>query len=240
MTESVRLSKFLAEQLACSRRDAELYIEGGWVTVDGEVVDEAHFRVQGQRVELLPGAKAEPLPPVTILLNKLPGYQSGDGGNPATALITPATLSGADRSGLRPLKRHFSRLTPTLPLETDAEGLTVYSQDWRVLRKLEEDAAFIEQEYIVSFNGELDAEGLALLNHGLVYDGWAIPPIKVSRQSETRLRFALKDNQPGQIAWMCEQVGLEITAMKRIRIGRLPMAGLEPGQWRYLLGYERF
>ncbi|HEX5361887.1 MAG TPA: rRNA pseudouridine synthase [Fluviicoccus sp.] len=240
MTESVRLSKFLAEQLACSRRDAELYIEGGWVTVDGEVVDEAHFRVQGQRVELLPGAKAEPLPPVTILLNKLPGYQSGDGGNPAAALISPATLSGADRSGLRPLKRHFSRLTPTLPLETDAEGLTVYSQDWRVLRKLEEDAAIIEQEYIVSFSGDLTGEALALLNHGLVYEGWAIPPMKVSRQSETRLRFALKDNQPGQIAWMCEQVGLEVTAMKRIRIGRLPMAGLEPGHWRYLLGYERF
>ena len=240
MTEPVRLSKRLAELLPCSRRDAELYIEGGWVRVDGEVVDEAHFRVQDQTVELLPGARAEPLPPVTILLNKLSGYQSGDGPNPALKLVTPESLLPEDRSGLRPLKRHFTRLSSPLPLETDAEGLTVYTQDWRVLRKLEDDAAQIEQEYIVTFKGELTPHALALLNHGLVYEDWAIPPMKVSRQSENRLRFALKDNQPGQIAWMCGEVGLEIEAMKRIRIGRLPMAGLQPGQWRYLLGYERF
>jgi 23S rRNA pseudouridine2604 synthase len=39
---------------------------------------------------------------------------------------------------------------------------------------------------------------------------------------------------------MCEQVGLRLVALKRIRIGRLPMAGLQPGQWRYLQPGERF
>ena len=43
MTEPVRLAKRLAAQLPCSRREAELYITGGWVKVDGQVVEAPQF-----------------------------------------------------------------------------------------------------------------------------------------------------------------------------------------------------
>ena len=56
----------------------------------------------------------------------------------------------------------------------------------------------------------------------------------------TGLRFALKGARPGQIAHICDDAGLQILAMKRIRIGRVPLAGLLPSQWRYLLPNERF
>jgi 23S rRNA pseudouridine2604 synthase len=45
---------------------------------------------------------------------------------------------------------------------------------------------------------------------------------------------------PGQIAYMCESVGLKVQSMKRIRVGRVPLSQLQPGQWRYLLPHERF
>ncbi len=67
MTDPIRLSKRLAELTACSRREAELYIEGGWVSVDGEVIEEPQFKVLDQRVELLPGARAETIEPATLL-----------------------------------------------------------------------------------------------------------------------------------------------------------------------------
>ncbi|MCY1552658.1 hypothetical protein D9M68_890660 [compost metagenome] len=62
----------------------------------------------------------------------------------------------------------------------------------------------------------------------------------MSWQSETRLRFAVKGIAPQWVPWMCEQVGLRVTALKRIRIGRIPMAAMPPGQWRYLPAGERF
>jgi 23S rRNA pseudouridine2604 synthase len=62
----------------------------------------------------------------------------------------------------------------------------------------------------------------------------------VSWQSEARLRFAVKGIPAELIPWMCAQVGLELTALKRIRLGRVPMAALPPGQWRYLRPHERF
>lgn len=236
MTEPIRLAKYLAERVPCSRREAEHYIESGWVRVDGNVVEEPQFRVLDQHITLDPEANLKPLQPVTILLHKPTGYDETD----AAQLITPESQFADDRSGIRSLKRHFAKLTPTAPLATDASGLTVFTQDWRIARKLLDDAAKVEQEYVVEVSGELAPDGLERLKHGLSLNGRALPPAKVSWQNETRLRFALKDVRPGQIQQMCQRAGLNVLTIKRIRIGRLPMAGLPPGQWRYLLGYERF
>jgi len=155
-------------------------------------------------------------------------------------MICADTRAADDHSGIRMLKQHFVRLTQCAPLEINASGLSVFTQDFRVSRKLSDDAATIEQEYVVEVAGELPEEKLKLLNHGLSFNGKVLPPIKVSWQNETRLRFALKGVQPGQITFMCKSVGLQVLGMKRLRIGRVSMGKLQVGQWRYLLGYERF
>lgn len=251
MTEPVRLAKRLAEMLACSRRDAEQYIEGGFVTVNGVVVEEPQARVQNQAIALLPGASLLALTPVTLLLHKPAGYESRDAANAsgdagiqtAAQLLTAANHSPDDRSGIRPLKKHFSSAELLTPLATAASGLVVFSGDWRVVRKLREDARLLEHEVVVEVSGEIRPGGLERLNridHGFTYRGALLPPAKVSWQSEKRLRFALKGEVTGQIAYLCESVGLKIEAMKRLRVGRMPLSQLQPGQWRYLMPYERF
>ena len=157
-----------------------------------------------------------------------------------TPPISVENKSAEDASGIRPQKRHFSRLAATIPLEPNASGLLVLTQDWRVVRKLVTDAATVEQEYVVEVDGELGPHGLKQLNHGLSFNGRVLAPAKVSWQNETRLRFALKGVQPGQIAHMCQCVGLQARALKRIRVGKVSMAKLPPGQWRYLPANERF
>ena len=236
MSEPVRLAKRVAAMLPCSRREAELYIEGGWVRVDGKVVEEPQYRVTDERVELDPAATLAALEPVTLLLHK-PADVSGDA---ALQLLVPAARAPDDPSGIRTVKRHFAQLAPLLQLPTPASGLAVFSQDPRIVRKLTEDAMTIEQELIAQVTGQIRPDGLALLGHGLIFEGKPLPPIKVSWQNETRLRFALKGIAPALVPGMCEQVGLRVVALKRIRIGRLPMAGLPPGQWRYLQAGERF
>ena len=238
MTTPVRLAKRLAEILPCSRREAELYIAGGWVMVDGLTVEEPQFMVSAQKIALHPEANLTAAEPVTILL-----HQPADiGVNPSAALqlIGAETRVGNDPSGIRMLKQHFLRLTQHIPLERNASGMAIFTQDWRTARKLSDDAATLEQEYIVEVAGKLPPEGIKLLSHGLTYNGRALPPCKVSWQNETRLRFALKGAQPGQIVYMCKSVGLEVLAMKRIRIGRVSMGKLPPGQWGYLMPQERF
>ncbi|MDC8756044.1 rRNA pseudouridine synthase [Janthinobacterium fluminis] len=240
---TVRLAKRLAESLPCSRREAELYIGGGWVSVDGELVEEPGARVAPeQRVELAPGATLEEIPPVTILLHKPAGFSAGIGrdGTPALSCLGKDTLAEAGHGGKRFLKCHLNGLTLTNPLDTKASGLLIFTQDFRVARKLVDEAARVEQEFIVEVAGDIAPNGLALLNHGLPFNGKPLAPIKVSWQNETRLRFALKGVQPAQIEHMCKMVGLSVVAMKRLRVGRISMAALQSGQWRYLQDFERF
>src|SRR5690348_12235057 len=239
MTDPVRLAKRVVALAQCSRREAEQYIEGGWVRVDGEVVEEPQFMVDTQTVELDPHARLIPTEPATLVLHKPVGYDAGNGANPASALVTPQTRSPDDTSGVRPLKRHLQRLTSPLPLPATASGLLIFTQDWRVTRKLTEDIDRVEQEFVVDVGGELIPNGLALLNHGLRFNNYAMPPIKVSWQSEQRLRFAFKVLRPTQIEPMCNAVGLTVLAMKRLRVGRIPLTKLPPGQWRYLAPHER-
>jgi 23S rRNA pseudouridine2604 synthase len=238
MSEPVRLSKRLAALLPCSRSEAEQYIEGGWVRVDGQVVEEPHFRVLHEKIELDPEARLTELPPVTLLLHKPAGQPSPQ------ALLNPASHWRDDPSGIRVLKRHFSQLTPAVPLEPAASGLLVYSQDWRVTRKLSEDERLIEVEVTVEVQGEVSAAQLALLMRDTDERGQPLPTVKASLNSSgdgrSKLRFAIKGVHPGLIAYVCERAGLQILSMKRIRIGRVPMTQLPPGQWRYLQAHERF
>ncbi len=233
MSVPVRLDKHLVKLIHCSRGDAQKYIEGGWVLVDGEIVDQPQFMILEQKVELHADATLAPLALMTILLHLPAGIDVND---PAAQLqlITPATRSPNDSSDIRTLKRHFARLKPTAPLEVGATGLVVFSQDGRVVSRLVEDASKNEQEYSVEVNGEIEPNGLERLNSKMMRDGWILPATKVSWQSETHMRFALKKVRPGQIEFMCNSVGLTVVSMKRLRIGRVPMGKLQPGQWRYL------
>ena len=221
----------------CSRSEAERYIEGGWVTVNGVVVEEPQFRVLDQTIVLSKDATLLDSNAVTIVLHKPAGKE------PVLADLSLANRSPDDRSGIRPLKKHFASAELITPLATAASGLVVFTDDWRVARKLREDASVMEHEVLIEVSGSIKPGGLERLNridHGFTFNGVLLPPAKVSWQSEARLRFAVKGERPGQVAYFCESVGLTVEAMKRIRIGRVPLSGLQPGQWRFLLPQERF
>jgi 23S rRNA pseudouridine2604 synthase len=251
--EGERLSKRVMALKNCSRSEAERYVEGGWVRVNGQVAEEPMFRVTDQRVEV--DAHASLLAPisVTLLLNKPPGLDAMAapgvrGLQSAQTLLHAGTHFVPESGHLRGpgniLKRHFNGLTACVPLEPAASGLVVFTQDWRVARKLIEDAALIEHELMVEVAGAVSPEALHKLNHSGKRDDEALPPVKASVGSTsdvaTRLRFAVKGAHPGLIAWLCERAGLQILGMKRIRIGRVGLGQVPVGQWRYMAAHERF
>ena len=256
MTEPIRLSKRVMQLMACSRREAELYIEGGWVTVAGTVVEQPQARVSDEPVAVSPEARPLTVRPVTLLLHKPAGAEAGLGplptgaGGPDLTDLRPAQewlraphWDGDPAAGLTPLQRHFKDQVLMTPLAPRASGLVVFTQDPHIARKLHEDAHLLEREVLVDVAGTALPGALERLNRpdpGLQLDGHPLGPCKVSWQSETRLRFALKGERAGQIAFLCETLGLQVLAMRRLRIGRVAMGRLAPGQWRYLLPHERF
>jgi len=109
----------------------------------------------------------------------------------------------------------------------ECERLAVFTQDYRI-SQLTDDAATIEQEYVVEVAGELAENGLKLLNHGLSFNGKPLPrPRSAGRTKPATLR--LKGVRPGQIAHMCDRVGLQIVSMRRLRIAARVMSRMPSG-----------
>ena len=232
----------MSERGLCSRREADEYIERGWVYVDGVRVEKLGTRIDpSQNITL--DKRAADVQRVTILLHKPVGYVSGqaeDGYRPAITLITPAARFAGDSLSKRFAREHLRDLAPAGRLDIDSTGLLVFTQDGRIAKLLIGENSPIEKEYLVRVEGKLDDKGLRLLNHGLSLDGSALKPAQVSWQNRDQLRFVLREGKKRQIRRMCELVGLRVTGLKRVRIGRVTLGDLPPGQWRYLDENESF
>ncbi|MGA2552413.1 MAG: pseudouridine synthase [Burkholderiaceae bacterium] len=242
--KTLRLSKRMAELGLCSRREADVWIERGWVFVDGERITVLGTKVDPQqRISIDRRAASEQQDRVTVLLNKPLGYVSGqaeDGYQPASVLVTEQSHWRADPAKTVFDRRHLRHLAPAGRLDIDSTGLLVLTQDGRVARHLIGADSEVEKEYLVRVAGQLAPNGLERLRLGLELDGKPLLEADVSWQNRDQLRFVLKEGKKRQIRRMCEAVGLRVTGLKRVRIGQVQLGELPVGQWRYLGPLDRF
>jgi 23S rRNA pseudouridine2604 synthase len=250
---TLRLSKLMSELGLCSRREADEWIEKGWVLVDGERIDTLGTKVRpDQRIEIDPAAEAAQASQVTVLINKTVGLVSGqaeDGYQPAITLVTPENRWEGDHSDIRFSVAHLRQLAPAGRLDIDSTGLLVLTQDGRIAKQLIGGHSGIDKEYLVrvafgehttDVESHFPPESLALLCHGLSLDDVPLKPAQVNWQNGEQLRFVLREGKKRQIRRMCELVGLEVIGLKRVRMGQVMLGALPPGQWRYLSADESF
>lgn len=237
MSDKVRLSKIMSERGLCSRREADHLIENGLVEVDGAIVKELGSKVDPHcRIRLLKAGQKILKDKVTVILNKPKGYVSSqpeDGYKAAVELIRADTQAPDDKMKFHP--RHLRGLAPAGRLDIDSQGLLLLTQDGALAKKVIGENSDVEKEYIVRVAGQLSPESLRRLQDGsMVIEGRKLRPAKVEWINDDQLRFVLKEGMKRQIRKMCEEVGLKVTGLKRVRIGRLNLGRLAEGQWRFL------
>ncbi|MEN0059820.1 MAG: pseudouridine synthase [Bdellovibrio sp.] len=234
--EKVRLSKLMAERGICSRREADEYIARGLVLVNGQKIDQLGTKVSPDvSITLEAQALKQQKRLATIILNKPIGYVSSQPEPPylpAIKLITPENQCETSKQKLR--SEHFQGLAVAGRLDIDSQGLLLFTQDGRIAKKIIGEDSKLEKEYLVRVEGSLPDDKLKLLRHGLSLDGKALKPAQVEWLNEDQLRFVLREGKKRQIRRMCEAVGLRVTGLKRVRIGRLRLGSLPEGQWRFL------
>ncbi len=242
----------MAELGMCSRREADEWIERGWVRVDGELARTGMQVAPESRITVDKRAQGEQAQRVTFVLHKPMGYvsaQAEDGHPPAVTLIGPRTHWRDDPSRQRFEPAQLRGLAPAGRLDIDSVGLLVLTQDGRVARQLIGEDSEVDKEYLVrvrlgsvvqDVRAAVPPAALQRLRHGLSLDGQPLKPAVVEWENPEQLRFVLREGKKRQIRRMCEAVGLQVTGLKRIRIGRVALGHLPVGQWRYLGGHERF
>ena len=249
---TVRLNKRMADLGMCSRREADDWIARGWVRVNGQPAVMGQPVAADARIEVAREAEQQQRQQVTILINKPVGYVSGqaeDGHEPAVVLVQPQNRWNQCNSRMRWGHEQLRGLAPAGRLDIDSIGLLVLTQDGRVARQLIGEDSGMEKEYLVrvsygsenlNVQGVFPPERLARLRHGLSLDGEPLKLAQVDWQNPEQLRFVLKEGKKRQIRRMCEQVGLFVTGLKRVRIGHVNLGHLPVGQWRYLAPHEHF
>ena len=253
---TVRLNKRMAELGLCSRREADAWIDRGWVRVNGQVAEMGMQVGSTDRITVESEAQAQQEQQVTVLLHKPMGYVSGqaeDGHEPAMVLFQARNQWTGDTTRIRFSPAQFKGLAPAGRLDIDSVGLLVMTQDGRVARQLIGEDADMEKEYLVrvtcagpqgdvavNVQAHFPEAQMQRLRHGLSLDGKALKPAQVEWQNPEQLRFVLKEGKKRQIRRMCKQVGLKVVGLKRIRMGRIHLGALPVGQWRYLGPKESF
>ncbi len=235
-TEGIRLSKRVANILKCSRAEAEQVIVGGWVKVNNLVVDEPAHRVKDEQIDIHSTAQRGKVPLLTVILHKTPGQSClSQSHNNIWKSLTPETRSHQDRSGITLTPRLQKSLQCAAALEDAAMGLVVLTEDPAMLRKLLDERTPLEHEMLAEVQGPVSPDQL----HDMCPTGLKTS-ISSATPEKTGLRMAFKGYQPGYAAGVVENTGLRLTGLKRVRMGRVLMAPLAPGEWRALMPYERF
>lgn len=258
----IRLNKYLANKGYCSRREADAWVEKGWVTINGQPAQMGQRVTDSDLVHVEQNAQQQQASKVTVLIHKPIGYVSGqaeDGYEPASVLVTQpnrwmaveerATKHAPTRFDAARRKADHKGLAVAGRLDIDSTGLLVLTQDGRVAKQLIGENSEIEKEYLVRVaygDAERDVQAvfphdkIDLLRCGLELDGKPLKRAGVEWQNPEQLRFVLREGKKRQIRRMCEAVGLRVIGLKRVRIGNVLLGKLPKGKWRYLRADEHF
>lgn len=231
--EPIRLQKFVAECGLMSRRAAEKEILAGNITVNGEavevgrVIDPARDKV---RYKGRPVTKKRNSHKLYLMLNKPRGYVT--------------TMSDdKDRKCVASLVKDVGeRVYPVGRLDYESEGMLILTNDGELANKLMHPKHHIPKTYNVRIEGNVTKEQLKTLNSEMEIDGYKIMPVETkvlrAKNGYTMLEMILKEGRNRQIRKMCEQVGLEITILRRVAVGDIEMTDLRAGKWRWLTKEE--
>lgn len=232
---SIRLNKLLARFGLCSRRKADEWIRDGRVTVDGIVCKELGVHVDPtQQIVAVDGKTLAVAPAfVYIVLNK-----------PAGVVSTRHDPQGR-RTVMEylPHKHIEQGVFPVGRLDRDSEGLLILTNDGDWAQILLHPRHEIWKEYIVETDKMLTPSQKRQLETGIMLDGSKTLPAKIrclnpSRQGYRRFNISIREGRNRQIRRMCREIGLEVTYLKRVKIGPIMLGNLKLGEWKNLTRQE--
>ena len=233
--EKIRISKLLSERRVCSRREAEKFIDEGLILLNGVPVTEQGTKAfPSDRIEIAEMGKRTQAEKVTVMLHKPLGIVSNlpePGYVEASSLITQENHWEKDR---RPFEELSAPLNVVGRLDVNSKGLLLLTQDGRIAKQIIGPTSNVEKEYIVRLQEGIRDRQLALLREGLSLDGKKLKRAVVERKDENTLLFILVEGKKRQLRRMCETIGVEVTSLKRVRVGNLQLGNLPSGQWRYV------
>ncbi|MAB84310.1 MAG: 23S rRNA pseudouridine(2604) synthase RluF [Cryomorphaceae bacterium] len=218
--KGTRLNKFISQSGYCSRRQADVYIVGGQVKLNGKKARVGDLVFSGSKV-LVNGFSLDikvDVAPIFILLNKPVG-------------ITSTTEKGV-KGNIVDFVNYPERIFPVGRLDKDSQGLIFLTNDGDIVNKILRSGNEHKKEYLVTVDKKLLDNDLDKMRKGIPMLGTVTKKCIIQKEGQFVFRITLTEGLNRQIRRMCEYVGYQVKKLERVNIMGISSDGLKPGDWR--------
>lgn len=218
--ESIRINRYISSSGFCSRRKADEYIEGGHVTIDGQLAENGSQVYPGQ-VVLIDGQSIFPTENHVYLAFHKP-------------LGITCTTDQRDPDNIIDYINYPTRIFPIGRLDKNSSGLILLTDDGDIVNRLLRAEGRHDKEYIVSVDRPIDDNFIRKIEGGLPILDTVTLPCRVIQTGKKTFHIILNQGLNRQIRRMCDYLGYRVVRLKRIRILNINLGELPVGQYRRL------
>ncbi|MGM1056102.1 MAG: pseudouridine synthase [Bacteroidota bacterium] len=229
-SDGIRLNKYIANSGMCSRRDADIFIAAGNVTVNGKPVTEMGYKVKLSDDVKFDGIKVNPEKPEYIVLNKPRGfYTTGSlekGSKTVMDLISKATKG---------------KVVPVGKLDRQASGLLLFTNDGTLEKQLGKPKNGIRQIYHVELTKPVQPEDLDKIRNGVTLEDGKVKVQEVSfieNRPHNEVGIETNSVKPHVVQRIFKSLGYEVEKLDRVVFGGITKKDLPRGNWRVLTKQE--
>lgn len=228
--DEIRLNKYIANSGACSRRDADIYIQSGNVKVNGIPVIEMGYMVKPGDVVNFDGNVLIPERKEYILLNKPKNFTTAlDEGQEFRNVLE--LVKGSTTSKIAAVGR----------MDKNTTGLLLFTNDTDMIRKFTLPNQKSSKIYQVSLDKNLKFEDLEKINKGLVLDGHRVFVEDVSyieNEPKSEIGLKLRSSNVKVVRSIFEHFSYDVLRIDRVSFAGLTKKNLPRGNWRMLTEQE--
>ncbi|MFV5687114.1 pseudouridine synthase [Flavobacterium sp. ZT3R25] len=228
--DEIRLNKYIANSGACSRRDADIYIQSGTVKVNGIPVTEMGYMVKPGDVVNFDGSTLTPEKKVYILLNKPKNFTTAmDEGQEYRNVLE--LVKGSTTAKIGAVGR----------MDKNTTGLLLFTNDTDMIRKFTLPSQKSSKIYQVSLDKNLKYEDLEKINKGLTLDGHRVFVEDVSYidgEAKSEIGLQLRSSNVKVVRNIFEHFSYDVLRIDRVSFAGLTKKNLPRGNWRLLTEQE--
>ncbi len=227
--DGIRLNKYIANSGMCSRREADMYISTGSVTVNGKVVTEMGYKVKKGDEVRFDGARISPEKKTYVLLNKPKGFATTTSEGKGRTVMD--LVANATNAKIKPIGR----------LGRNSIGLLLFTNDETVVKKFTNSNTGVARLFHIELDKNLKYDDLKTIKEGFKIQGKEIAVEEISYiDGAPKKEVGLKIKNTGNtiIRTIFEHFRYDIIKIDCVAIGHLTKKDIPRGHWKHLTEQE--